>query len=127
MDILLYIAEEQNIEKTREKEGFLDLWATIHDMNIVGSVLELNDQKCLGIRGLKIIEQMINMYKIEAIGVLSGKDISTDEQDLFAKLKILREMGVRVISAHDDLPVSHEYDNESRTRENHCTIKIYER
>ena len=127
MDILLYIAEEQNIEKTREKEGFLYLWANIHDMNIVGSVFELNDQKCLGIRGLKIIEQMINMYKIEAIAVLSGKDISTDEQDLFAKLKILREMGVRVVSAHDDLPISDEYDNESRTRENHCTIKIYER
>ena len=127
MNILLYIAEEQNVEKTKEKEELLLLWANIHDMNIVGGVFELNDQKCLGIRGLKFIEEMVKVLKIEVLAVLTVKDISFDMPDAYAKLKVLKEMGVRVMSAHDDLPISDEYDNESRTRENHCTIKIYER
>lgn len=51
------------------------------------------------------------MYKIEVITVLSIADLSTNEQDLFAKFKILREIGVIVLSAHDDLPESEEGDN----------------
>ena len=126
MKILLYLAEVQDFEKTKEREELLLLWAEIHDMQVVGIVCELNDQNCLGIQGLKVIEQVTSILKVEAIAVLTVADISTEEKDAYAKLKVLRDMGLKVASAHNDLPESETIDNESRMRANHCTVKIYE-
>lgn len=132
MKVLFYVAELQSPEETKAKEEILFLWANVNEVQVIGSVYELNAENHLGISGRGSIMDILKQYEVDAVVVASAKDISSDQLGVCVCIKAIRELGADVISLAEDLPRCSDCmmeavceGKEPYRRAYHCTVKIF--
>ena len=132
MKVLFYMAELQSIEETKAKEEMLSLWAEVNQVQVVGAVYELNAENSLGTSGQGAIVDILKQYEVDAVVVVSIKDLAANKADVCVCVKGIREMGADVISLARDIPNCRDCmeemmcdGKEPYRRAYHCTVKIF--
>ena len=132
MKILFYMAELQSVEETKAKEDVLLMWSQVNEVDVVGAVSELNGSNTLGESGQGAMLQILSDYEVDAVVVASADDLASRKRDVCSRVRMIREIGVDVISVADDLPTCEECmaeleceSKEAHRRAYHCTVKIF--
>ena len=132
MKVLFYLAELQSVEETKAKEEVFSLWAQVNEVQVIGVVHELNAANFLGTSGQGAIVDVLKMYDVDAVVVVSASELSNYKPQICAYVKEIRELGADVISLADDLPKCSDCmtemlsaDGVTQRRAYHCTVKIF--
>lgn len=125
-DVIGYCIEHSDVKKNEEKEMLLKLFLGVQELSLKAMVSEYNEEGCMSRAGRKAIIELIDMYDIDGVIVVTAKDISSDPEEIIRFVNYLSEQGVEIASIHNDLPNPDDYTSKDSVNTKYCTVTIFE-
>ena len=125
-EVIGYCIEHSDVKKNEEKEILLKLFLGVQELSLKAMVSEYNEEGCMSQVGANAIIELVDMYDIDGVVVVTAKDISSEPEDVIRFVNYLSEQGVEVASIYNDLPNPDDYNSKETMRTKYCTVTIFE-